>query len=391
MMNIVSISNGKMCPDGFSGHVIFEDGTKYLSYELNKCNKVTELTIPSSVKCIGSGFFEKIKNNFIINYLGTIDEWLQISCGSKAQFFYDLYIGGEKVTDVIIPLSFTSVRSYAFHHSTIRSVTFHESLNCIGANAFSNTLLRTVSLNEGLLRTENYAFYGCPLLQDVRIPSTLVRVGPFSFKDCHSLKNIIVADGNINYSSVSGILYANERRVLVQAPCNLNGQVDLPSCCELIEQYAFSSFHGNLDIRLPKRSAIYIWKEELLKVQGLRFVADEEDTAYYHAQGFPGNGASGSLVHREVPFIEPIMPVRIIRPVANSTAEDNNYNGVAKNEDKTTFQISTLAAVNSGMAKETVISKQPNTIQIESVGAVKDMDTKQKESKKKSFWSKLFK
>jgi len=60
------------------------------------------------------------------------------------------------------------------HLSRVVSVIFPDTTEQIGARFFqSNTVLKEVTLPEGLINIGSYAFYGCASLRSVNFPSTL--------------------------------------------------------------------------------------------------------------------------------------------------------------------------------------------------------------------------
>ena len=77
----------------------------------------------------------------------------------------------------------TSINAYKFQGCTaIKSVTFPSTLTSIGSNAFKNSGLTSLTLNEGLETIGAYAFAMCSSLTgDITLPSTLKHVGSLVF------------------------------------------------------------------------------------------------------------------------------------------------------------------------------------------------------------------
>ena len=110
----------------------------YLCYEMNN---LTSITIPNSVTSIGDYAFYNCSNLNMVNYLGTVEEWIEIDfeSGFSNPTYYakDLYINGELLTDVKIS-SADSIKKYAFYNcESIKSVEMSNSVTSIGNGAFS--------------------------------------------------------------------------------------------------------------------------------------------------------------------------------------------------------------------------------------------------------------
>lgn len=72
----------------------------------------------------------------------------------------------------------------------------------------------------------------------IRLPKTINKI-EWSFWNCRNLRSIDVAIENKNYSSLDGVLYSNDRKVLFAYPCS-HGQIfEVPEGVEIIEKFAF--------------------------------------------------------------------------------------------------------------------------------------------------------
>lgn len=111
----------------------------------------------------------------------------------------------------------------------------------IAEGAFAGVPLTTVSLPEGLLSIGRGAFYGCNL-KTVTIPASVTYVAPRSFGANHGMKEILVAEGNENYSSRTGVLYDKYLTVLHQMPANFTGpKFTVSKSVTEIGEYAFGN------------------------------------------------------------------------------------------------------------------------------------------------------
>ncbi|MCQ2215901.1 MAG: leucine-rich repeat domain-containing protein [Bacteroidales bacterium] len=133
------------------------------------CNILTSVDIPSSVISIGSSAFSGC-NITRIDYTGTLEEWCNKQWNlNYISSSYDLYINGNKVEEVKIPSSVTSVGYRVF--SGCRSLT-------------------SVEIPSSVTKIGNYAFSGCSGLTSVEIPSSVTSIGSYAFSRCIGLTSV---------------------------------------------------------------------------------------------------------------------------------------------------------------------------------------------------------
>ena len=104
------------------------------------CSRLTSVTIGNSVTSIGDEAFYNCSGLTKVNYLGTVDKWVEIdfdySDSNPTYYAKDLYINNELLTDVKITTA-DSIKNYAFYNcQSIKSVEIGESVTSIGSSAF---------------------------------------------------------------------------------------------------------------------------------------------------------------------------------------------------------------------------------------------------------------
>ena len=109
------------------------------TYAFRGCENLTSVTIPSSLSTIGNNVFIWCFNLDTV-HVSDLASWCGISFyWSSNPLYYgaNLYIGGEKVSDLVIPEGVTSIGDGAFRGcSSLISVTIPNSINNIGEYAF---------------------------------------------------------------------------------------------------------------------------------------------------------------------------------------------------------------------------------------------------------------
>ena len=104
------------------------------------CQSIKSVEIGESVTSIGSAAFSGCSGLTKVNYLGTVDKWVEIdfksSDSNPTYYAKDLYINNELLTDVKITTA-DSIKNYAFYNcQSIKSIEIGESVTSIGSSAF---------------------------------------------------------------------------------------------------------------------------------------------------------------------------------------------------------------------------------------------------------------
>jgi len=133
--------------------------------------------------------------------------------------------GAETVTSVVVGEGITKIGDKAFYgFEAVTSVTLPSTLTKIGEYAFYNcTSLASIVIPDAVTKIQKYAFMKCESLQAFTIPAAVEEVGKSVFAYTKKLAAINVAEGNVNYTSVDGILYSADGTELVAYP---SGKVD---------------------------------------------------------------------------------------------------------------------------------------------------------------------
>lgn len=114
------------------------------------CRKLESIVLPESLREIEHGAFAYCENISKVD-VGSIASWCQVLFEKNDNNMYppnssnpissgaDLYVKGEKITDLIIPKGVKTVTNKAFYNCTsIKTLTVAEDILYIGAGAFSN-------------------------------------------------------------------------------------------------------------------------------------------------------------------------------------------------------------------------------------------------------------
>ena len=158
-------------------NVVLNNATYISSCAFYGYDYIESVTIPNSVKSIGSYVFRSCDNLNSVNYLGTIDEWVEMSFAASPMGRAPLIINGQTVVDVNLTTA-TKISAYAFEgYKYLRSVTMGSSVKSIGEHAFKDcNSLATITIGSKVGSIRFDAFENCYRLVEVINNSTYITV-----------------------------------------------------------------------------------------------------------------------------------------------------------------------------------------------------------------------
>ena len=124
---------------------VIPEGVTALRYQtFSGLNNMTTITLPTSLDTVEPDAFESCSGLVRVNYNGTLGDWCSIgfqeSNSNPLTYAHNLYIGGSKVTELVIPEGVTEIKQRAFQGiQNIRRVVLPEGLQSIGRYAFVDT------------------------------------------------------------------------------------------------------------------------------------------------------------------------------------------------------------------------------------------------------------
>lgn len=228
--------HAEVISDRYQGDIVIPPTIEYEGVTCNveaiaakafsECKKLTSVSIPSSVTSIGSGAFYQCSSltsvsipagvtviedeTFAYCQLGSITIPSGVTkIGSKAFFrnaFTSVSIPNTVtalgtyafsecglLTSVTLGSGLRSISDYAFSQTALEAVTIPDNINYIGKSAFSYSYLRSVNIGSNVVGIGDHAFYGCSLLESVKIGSGAI--GLSAFRDCSGLKSVVLGSG----------------------------------------------------------------------------------------------------------------------------------------------------------------------------------------------------
>ncbi len=250
--------------DKATGDLAIKEGTTCVGYEaLYGCYNLTSVTIPPSVVSVNTNAFEYCTGLKAV-HITDLAAW----CGIKFQWGWDarssnplsyannLFLNGEKVSDIVIPEGVTRIGSYAFDHcDPLTSVTIPDGVTSIGEYAFRKcSNLTSITLPPSIIKIENSAFLWCFKLDAVHISDLAawcgislsmngdspLYYGAHLYLNDEEVTNLVIPDGVTSISN-----YAFEK-------CSYLTSVTFSEGVTSIGESSFDGCSGITYISLPK-------------------------------------------------------------------------------------------------------------------------------------------
>lgn len=110
----------------------------------------------------------------------------------------DILYLNSKVTSIMINDGITSIGDRLFlGYSNLKEISIPSSVKRIGVSAFHDSGLESITIPEGVVTIDSYAFSDCELLNEINLPHSLRMMSSEVFNSCPSLETITLPEGVI--------------------------------------------------------------------------------------------------------------------------------------------------------------------------------------------------
>ena len=179
-------------------------------------NSLVEITLPDSVKEIGSQAFSWCSSLQSVNNLGnisTIESWCFGVCGnlqsitipaSVTSIGHSAFSSCNNLTNIKIDagnanftvnegaIYTTDGTTLVAYPSASETVVIPENVTTIGAGAFAGSKIKSITLPTSVTEIGNAAFHECTSLVSITIPESVTKISQEAFNCCSGLTSIVI-------------------------------------------------------------------------------------------------------------------------------------------------------------------------------------------------------
>ena len=142
-----------------------------------------------------------------------------------------------------IPNSVNLINVKAFENCTkLTSIDIPGSVKCINDFAFYKCKgLNNINMSDGVEKIGHRAFDCIVNCEKLYIPKSVRDIGSYAFDYIEKLKEFIVSEDNMHYSSENGVLFNKNKTELIRCPQGKTDTYTIPNSVEYLTKGAFSS------------------------------------------------------------------------------------------------------------------------------------------------------
>lgn len=208
--------------NGNAERVKIPDGVKEISVEAFKDKDfITCLVLPVSVKLIREDAFLGCKGLNRLEYTGTLKEWCEIEYknGYSGPLWYarNLYIGGQKITNLVVPEGLKTLKYDAFAGGEFESITLPQGFETVGWGSFCNNYkLTKIVLPPSVKKILDWGYYYTGVKEFIA-PETLGYIGGNAFNTCNNLACVFLPK-TVNFVGENAFFGCKNAVIYCEAP-----------------------------------------------------------------------------------------------------------------------------------------------------------------------------
>lgn len=235
-----------------------------------KFEKMQYITIPNTVKYIGTGVFGLCKSLRKVEIPDSV-----LSLGSTCFF------GCESLESVKMSCNIKRIKEMTFWNCSIKTIELPEDLEEIGESAFRDCVnINAIKIPETVKVIDEHAFAGCKNLKSANLPSSLRNLGSGAFEGC-GLSNVkipitlsSIKDETFKGCNLTSIYIPNNIKTIGKGAfsyCQQLKDITISNSVKTIEMSAFSSCTSLESIKIPE-SVEYIGSLAFASCESLKNV-----------------------------------------------------------------------------------------------------------------------
>ena len=139
------------------------------------------------------------------------------------------------------------------YQEQIAQIVINNGVTSIGKGAFYQcSNLSDIIISNSVTSINDEAFNYCSSLTSINIPFSVTFIGARAFQCSYKLTTINVANSNLNYCDIDGILFTKDQTALIRYPAGKAAiEYTIPNSVASIGNYAFDGCHSLTRINIP--------------------------------------------------------------------------------------------------------------------------------------------
>lgn len=156
--------------------IVFENSNAIANLECFNNSTLKEVVLPKNIENVNLSFNSKLESVTIAEGCTSIPHDFCHRCG--------------KITEITLPSTIKTIETNAFSWSSLQKINIPEGVTSLGKSCFEYSALREITLPDGLTTIPDKAFNRCTSLRTVVMSDNVTYIGEYAFNYCTALTTL---------------------------------------------------------------------------------------------------------------------------------------------------------------------------------------------------------
>lgn len=156
--------------------IVFENSNAIANLECFNNSTLKEVVLPKNIENVNLSFNSKLESVTIAEGCTSIPHDFCHRCG--------------KITEITLPSTIKTIETNAFSWSSLQKINIPEGVTSLGKSCFEYSALREITLPDGLTTIPDKAFNRCTSLRTVVMSDNVTYIGVYAFNHCTALTTL---------------------------------------------------------------------------------------------------------------------------------------------------------------------------------------------------------
>ena len=156
--------------------IVFENSNAIANLDCFNNGTLKEVVLPKNIENVNLSFNSKLESVTIAEGCTSIPHDFCHRCG--------------KITEITLPSTIKTIETNAFSWSSLQKINIPEGVTSLGKSCFEYSALREITLPDGLTTIPDKAFNRCTSLRTVVMSDNVTYIGVYAFNHCTALTTL---------------------------------------------------------------------------------------------------------------------------------------------------------------------------------------------------------